>query len=191
MITFGVDIDGVCRDWGGALREVWRWKTGQNLSAEDCHSFDLAKVFIHPTIDVNEIAFRSGVDYICGQAQEIIGARWALERLREDGVRLVAVTAHSEPYARRKTLDWIIEHGFPFDGIEFTGGGVPKSIVTCDINVDDSPAVIEELQAMGRQVLIWDAPYNRHLAGPRVSGWMEILTIMRGLYSLDRDSVVV
>lgn len=177
--VLGVDLDGVCRDWGGALRKVWQQETGQVVSADDCSSYDLRQVFRHPAADIHEIAFRSHVDQVCGRAPEITGARRALSVLRDEGVRLIAITAHPSVLARYWTLQWLINWGFPFDGVEFTGRGVPKSIVACDLYIDDAPDVVAELQDKGRRVLIFDQPYNRGIEGTRVRDWDEALSLVR------------
>lgn len=188
MLTLGVDLDGTVRDWSGMLRRVWYYETGDYIPAERCTDYNLGTVFRHPGFNVYDIAFETHVDKMCGACEPLPGALATLQWLREQGVRLVAVTAHARPAARYHTLQWLLKHGLPFDGVEFTGKGVPKSVVAADLFIDDAPDVVQELQAAGKRVLIYDQPYNRTVAGERVLGWEEIHAYVARV--LDNSSIV-
>ena len=43
-----------------------------------------------------------------------------------------------------------------------------------DAYIEDGPHNIEAFQRDGRDVIIFDQPYNRHLEGPRAASWAEI-----------------
>lgn len=58
----------------------------------------------------------------------------------------------------------------PYRDIMFTG---LKVDIFADVYIDDSPKNIELLKAAGRQVIIYDAPYNRQYEGRRAHNWEE------------------
>ena len=103
------------------------------------------------------------------------GARQVLQRLQKD-YRIVLITAR-RPTSRPQTLDWLAEHGIPFDELHHTG---EKAEVSNDIvvAVDDHPGHVSEYLAQGVQVFLMDQPWNRMFSAPgvtRVSGWDELL----------------
>ena len=101
-------------------------------------------------------------------------ARGVLQRLQTD-YRIVLITAR-RPMARRQTLDWLHEHGIPFDELHLTGEKTEASngIV---LAVDDHPDHVNEYLARGIRVFLMDQPWNRTFSAPgatRVSGWDEL-----------------
>lgn len=84
-----------------------------------------------------------------------------------DGVRELAthgdiqVVTHRPQRAVRDTLAFLAYADFPIVGVTVTQG--PKSEVGCDVYIDDAPHVIEELESAGKEVVVFDRPYNRGL----------------------------
>jgi 5'(3')-deoxyribonucleotidase len=87
-----------------------------------------------------------------------------------DGVRELAklgdiqVVTHRPKQAARDTFAFLAYVDFPIAGVTVTQG--PKSEVGCDVYIDDGPHVIEELESAGKEVVVFDRPYNR---GPWLS----------------------
>ncbi len=103
------------------------------------------------------------------------GARQGLQWLQKD-YRIVLITAR-RPTARRPTLDWLDEHGIPFDELHHTWEKteVSNNVV---LAVDDHPGHVREYLAQGVRVFLMDQPWNRMVASPgvtRVSDWDELL----------------
>lgn len=61
-----------------------------------------------------------------------------------------------------------------------------KTLVRGDILIDDKP-VITGLATPQWQHVFFDAPYNRHLAGPRLCSWADWQTIIPDLDSLPAE----
>ena len=66
------------------------------------------------------------------------------------------------------TAQWLDDNDIPYMSLCFTG---LKDSVQATVHIDDSPANIESLRAVGQHVVIFDQPYNRHLPGPRIEVW--------------------
>ena len=48
-----------------------------------------------------------------------------------------------------------------------------KGAVGADLYIEDAPANVERLRADGHPTIVFTAPTNRHLAGPRADSWDE------------------
>jgi uncharacterized HAD superfamily protein len=102
-------------------------------------------------------------------------AKYALEVIHRT-CRIIIVTAR-RPYSRPQTLQWLADHGLPFDALYHTEEKteIPESIMFA---IDDHPFHIQAYQALGVQVFAMDQPWNRHVVDPhviRVSGWDALL----------------
>jgi 5'(3')-deoxyribonucleotidase len=69
------------------------------------------------------------------------------------------------------TVEWLDHHAIPYRDICFLGR---KPEVEADCYVDDSPDVIAALREAGNSVIVFDAPYNRALDGPRAETWSDV-----------------
>ena len=88
------------------------------------------------------------------------GVREMLSSVRDAG-RLTAVASSKQMRLISRALD---DNDIPYMSLCFTG---LKDSVQATVHIDDSPANIESLRAVGQHVVIFDQPYNRHLPGPR------------------------
>jgi hypothetical protein len=66
---------------------------------------------------------------------------------------------------------WLDHHAVPVDDVAFVAD---KTAVSADVYVEDAPHFIKDLQAAGRDVIVLDRNYNRHLPGERTSDWPEL-----------------
>ncbi len=62
-----------------------------------------------------------------------------------------------------------------------------KAAVGADLYLEDNPANIESLRATGHETIVVVNPTNRHLPGPRASGWTEIEQLVRQRVAAWRD----
>ena len=104
----------------------------------------------------------------------------AAHELADDGVRLAIATHRhltGDPaWARLTTLAWLTLIGAPVDKVYFRSA---KHTVPGDLYVDDAPHVIADLDAHGRDRLVFDRPFNRHIAGGRVASWEDVVDQVR------------
>ena len=103
------------------------------------------------------------------------GAKYALNVIHRT-CRIIIVTAR-RPYSRPQTLEWLLNHGIPFDALYHTEEktAIPESIT---VAIDDHPEHLHSYQGIGARVVVMDQPWNRQVVDPmvvRVSGWDALL----------------
>lgn len=111
----------------------------------------------------------------------VAGASEALWRLSDDGVRIRVVThrlfakgSHSRVVA--DTVAALDAAGIPYSDICFAAD---KTQVGADLYLDDAPHNVEALRSAGHPAIVFDRPHNRHVAGPRATGWEEAEQLIR------------
>jgi 5'-nucleotidase len=173
----GVDLDGVCGDYTGALRDVAVERTGADPATLPLErSWDFSEwglteeqfAELHQAAVLEHRIFRS--------MPAIEGAAETLWRLSDAGVWIRIIThrlylnwGHATAVA--DTVDWLDEVGIPYRDLCFLGA---KPQVEADCYVEDAPHNVAALRETGAQVIVFDQPYNRHVAGPRAADWAEV-----------------
>jgi len=179
--VLGVDLDGVCGDYIFALRTFLQ-SQGVNLPDTEPDSWDLVKAGWFPDRESYDKAHRSAVlAGIFTSMPELDGVSEALWLLSDKEIHIRVVTHRlgsygDHGYVVSDTVRWLQsprEDGrprIPFRDLCFLG---TKEAIASDLHIDDAPHVITNMRNSGHDVLIFDAPYNRHLEGPRVNNWAE------------------
>lgn len=195
--VLGLDLDGVVADYGPAFRAFVGAELGidpATMSVQDAWDLvrpdwgirDLAHLTELQTRAVNEARIFRTMGALPGAAE-------ALWRLSDAGVWIRIVT-HRIAYKRSfhaatsDTVDWL-EYGppgaaapsgrssfIPYRDLCFIAD---KPQVGADLYIDDAPHNVEALRAAGAAVVVFDQPYNRHLAGPRAHDWAEAEALVR------------
>ncbi len=111
------------------------------------------------------------------------GASEVLRGLSDDGVHIRIVTHRlalpgSHAVTVSDTVAWLDENRIPYWDLCFLGR---KSDLDLDLLIDDAPHNIESLRQAGRNILVMDQAYNRHLGGPRATSWREVDAHVRRL----------
>ena len=187
-LAVGIDIDGVLADYTGALRTVapslgieldgsvppkhWSMQEEGWFSNRDdwklCHAAALRECDTFDPI--------GGFPYIAEQTH----------RLRSAGHTVVILTAREAPpwqdsyddaWVFKGTWEWLDLHSIGYDELRFDG---TKTGHQLDALLDDAPHNITEYQDAGERVVIFDQPYNRHLAGERVGSLSEFVDLVLG-----------
>lgn len=192
-MQIGIDVDGV-------LTDLWKYqcKAGE-------HFFHRApvepeKLSVREMFGCSKAAellfWVCSFPGYCRNCPPREDAPAALRRLAGAGHRLYLITSrkfsadNTVPgrYSRAWLRDWLARNGLPFTDIRFCAEkNVNKEkLAACrqlgvDCMIEDSPAICSYLADRGVRVLVFDAPYNRMLAGPnliRVTNWQDICTEM-------------
>lgn len=185
QLVLGVDLDAVCADYEGAFRDSVARRTGRDpAELTPQTTWDAYSEWGMSFAEFEE-AHRTAVveDRIFREMQPLPGVSEALWQLSDEGVwiriithRLIFNGAHEVSAA--DTAWWLDHHRIPYRDLCFIGD---KPDVGADVYVDDSPRNIIGLRAAGRTAIVFDQPYNRDLAGPRVSSWGEVTAFVLGL----------
>ena len=175
--VLGVDLDGVCGDHTTAFRQVVAEELGidpDKLPTQRSWSFaewgldDMEFERLHEIAVVEHRMFAS--------MPVIPGVADALWRLSDAGVwiriishRLYVNWGHAT--AAGDTAQWLDDARIPYRDLCFIGA---KSEIEANTYVEDGPHNIEAFQAAGKDVIIFDQPYNQHLDGVRAETWSEV-----------------
>ena len=174
--VLGVDLDGVCGDYTDAFRTVVAEQLGCGL---DDLPLDRSWDFAEWGLDDKEF---ERLHHLAVTERRILswmpvidGAADTLWRLSNAGVWIRVITHRlyvnwSHATAISDTVEWLDRVRVPYRDICFMGD---KPEVGADLYIDDGPHNIEALRATGNRVIVFDAPYNRHVAGTRAHTWEE------------------
>jgi 5'(3')-deoxyribonucleotidase len=173
----GVDLDGVCGDYTGALRDIVVERTGADPAAyplERSWNFDEWGLSEEQFAELHRIAV---VEHRMFRTMPAIpGAAETLWRLSDAGIWIRIITHRlylnwGHAMAVADTVDWLDAVGIPYRDLCFLGA---KPQVEADCYVEDAPHNVLALRETGAQVIVFDQPYNRHVAGPRAADWGEV-----------------
>lgn len=174
----GVDLDGVCGDYTIAFREVVARARGVDpASLPDERSWDFAEWGISTPEEFDRLHRRAVLDEHMFRTMPVIpGAADALWRLSDAGVWIRIITHRlyvnwGHAVAVADTVAWLDDTGIPYRDICFLGA---KPEVDADCYVDDAAHNVLELRAAGNHVIVFDAPYNQGIDGPRAHSWEEV-----------------
>jgi 5'-nucleotidase len=180
--VLGVDLDGVCADYEGALRRSVARQTGRDPAELPPQTVMDAYSQWGLTFEEYEVAHRRAVveDRIFRDMQPLPGVSDALWELSDAGVwiriithRLIFNWAHEVSAA--DTAHWLDANRIPYRDLCFIGD---KPNVGADLYVDDSPDNIVKLRTAGREAIVFDQPYNRDLPGPRATTWADVVALV-------------
>jgi 5'(3')-deoxyribonucleotidase len=183
--VLAVDLDGVCADYLTSLRpymaalgrrDAFDLPQPDSWDLVSAGWFDTAEDYVRTHRFAVERAFFRTMEEIPGMSD----ALWALSDA-EVHIRIVThrFLAHGDQdRAAGDTIAWLQARRtdgrvrVPHRDLCFLGA---KADASADLHLDDAPHQIETLRASGQEVLVFDQPYNRHLASPRAEGWVAVV----------------
>lgn len=184
-----VDLDGVCADFYGKMREVVaEWYEREISELPEDVSYGLKEWGV-PSQDAYDSIHRFALHQrdLFTSLKMIPGARRWLRRLSDDGARIRIVThrlyiQYAHRLAVSQTVDWLDKHGIPYWDLCFMKD---KAQVGADVYIDDAPANIESLRTAGLKAICFANCTNKEAAEPRVADWescyRKIHEIVKGL----------
>jgi 5'(3')-deoxyribonucleotidase len=177
--VLGVDLDGTCADFYGALRPIaaeWLNVPPDSLASEV--SWDLPEwgVADAPGGYLKLHQFAVAERELFRVMQPMPGAPEVLRRLSDQGVRIRIITHRLlvnrfHRMAVQQTVDWLDRHGIPYRDLCFLAD---KAAVGADLYIEDAPHNVEQLRAEGHPTIVFSGSANRHLPGPRAENWEEV-----------------
>ena len=174
----GVDLDGVCGDYTAAFANVVA--TERNVDAStlaEQRGWDFAEWGLEDLGGFDAVHRLAVMEHRMFRSMPVMpGAADALWRLSDAGVWIRIITHRlwvnwGHAIAVSDTVEWLDHHAIPYRDICFLGR---KPEVEADCYVDDSPDVVAALRDRGNTVIVFDAPYNRQLEGPRAETWTDV-----------------
>lgn len=192
-LHIGLDVDGVLADYMGGIADVGR-SLGLPMDGADRGptQYGLVEPGWFPDEELARAAMFHLRDEVGLDTLDLLDADApaAVRRLRDAGHVVSIVTARAASTRRSKgfvdhsprerTLEWLARHGFETDAVCFERS---KAVVGCDVYLDDAPHNIAELRDAGLHAVAYDATYNRHVDGFRVSTVSEFAEmVLDGLF---------
>lgn len=179
--VLGVDLDGVCADFYGAMRLVaaeWTSKDVEELPEEV--QYGLAAWGISSDEEYKDLhRFAVTQRQLFQKVEPMPGAASTLRRLSEKGVRIRIIThrliiEHVHQLSVAQTVAWLDDHAVPYWDLCFMKD---KGAVEADLYLEDSPSNVEALRNAGKDVIVYTNSTNRHLASPpggRADDWVTV-----------------
>jgi 5'-nucleotidase len=183
--VLAVDLDGVCADYLNSLRPYMAAMGRRDaFDLEPPAEWDMVTAGWFASADEYIATHRYAVERAFFRTmQEIPGMSDALWQLSDAEVHIRIVTHRflthgDQDRAAGDTIAWLQARRadgrvrVPHRDLCFLGA---KADASADMHLDDAPYQVESLRNSGQRVLVFDQPYNRHLAGPRACGWEDVV----------------
>ncbi|NEW08381.1 hypothetical protein GK047_20500 [Paenibacillus sp. SYP-B3998] len=181
-MKFGFDIDDTLINLREHAFHIYNKKLSQNVGLDIFNA--LTTLEIHEAFGLSKEEggkmWASHRDEIYYTACPLFpNALETLHDLVNNGHEVFYITARPPGHCER-TLNWLIEHGFPVAKGHFYCGMDDKDKVhiiqelQLDYYFDDKPAVLETLSDLALNVYVRDRSYNQHLDIPRITSWEEL-----------------
>lgn len=174
----GVDLDGVCGDYTAAFRTVVAADRGIDpATLGDARSWDFAEWGITGPDEFDRLHRLAVLEHrMFRHMPAMVGVAESLWRLSDAGVWIRIITHRlyvnwGHAVAVADTVAWLDDQGIPYRDICFLGA---KPEVEADCYVDDASHNVAALRDAGNHVIVFDAPYNRDVDGPRAASWAEV-----------------
>lgn len=176
--VLGVDLDGVCGDYTSSFRAVVAEDRGVDPQLlGDARSWDFAEWGISGPDEFDRLHRLAVLEHrMFRHMPPLPGVAESLWRLSDAGVWIRIITHRlcvnwGHAIAVADTVAWLDDTGIPYRDICFLGA---KPEVEADCYVDDASHNIRALREAGNHVIVYDAPYNRDVDGPRAASWAEV-----------------
>jgi beta-phosphoglucomutase-like phosphatase (HAD superfamily) len=177
-LIIGVDLDGVCADFYGRMREIaaeWFERPLDELTTEvtyGLHEWGVQTEEQYQSLHRFAVTQRE----LFGTPEMISGARKYLRLLSNEGARIRIITHrlfihYFHSLAVQQTVEWLDRNGIPYWDLCFMK---EKEQVGAGCYIEDSPGNIEKLRAKGLHTICFANSTNRHIAEPRATSWEEV-----------------
>lgn len=181
-IILGVDLDGVCSDFYGRMREIAaEWQERPVRELPKSVSYGLPEWGIRGKEEYESLhRFAVTQRDLFGTSKMITGARRFLRRMSDEGARIRIITHRLYVYYIHKlsvsqTIAWLDHNGIPYLDLCFMK---EKEQVGADIYIDDNPGSVEKLRAQKLYTICFANSTNRHVGEPRVSTWRDVYALV-------------
>lgn len=180
-MKFGFDIDDTLINLREHAFHLYNQKLNKHI---DLKAFrELQRVEIHEPFGLTD---EEGKQMWNSSLEEIYytscpafpGAAELLNTLVDKGHEVYYITSRPKEHGER-TLEWMLENGFPVQSERFFYGMKDFEKVDIirnlklDFYFDDKPEVLDTLHGESLRVYVKDQSYNQHVAIPRVKEWVD------------------
>lgn len=176
--VLGLDLDGVTGDYVEEFRLRTSRATGypiHDLGEPSSWSFAESWEPVRDADHYLDLHIEGVRDGMFRSMPVMDGAVESLWRLSDADVHIRVITHRFiskglHHTTASDTVAWLDRHNIPYRDLCFVSR---KAQVDADIYIDDAPHNVENLRNAGKDVIIFDAPYNRAIPGKRARSWAE------------------
>jgi 5'(3')-deoxyribonucleotidase len=180
-LILGVDLDGVCADFYGKMREVaaeWQERPVDELPTNVTYGLKEWGIGTEEYARLHRFAVTERG--LFETAAMIPGTRKYLRKLSDEGARIRIIThrltiRYVHNLAVTQTTGWLDHHAIPYWDLCFMKD---KEQVGADIYVDDTPHVVESLRAKKLEAICFANSTNKDIGDPRAKSWDEVYTLV-------------
>ena len=184
----GVDLDGVCADFYGAMRVIaaeWKGVPVGNLPQDVSYGLPEWGLVEREYDRLHRFAVTQR--NLFANLDPIAGAPRSIRRLGTEGVRIRVIThrlfiRYFHKTAVAQTVRWLDHNAIPYWDLCFMR---EKGDVGADLYIEDSPSNIVKLRDAGKDVIIFTNSTNVTVesdAEPRAPTWTVAETLIRDRY---------
>lgn len=175
-MRIGIDLDGPVYDFVASLADFINWATSRPFSElGPATKWDFYKDWGYTFEEYTQFV-KYGVELgtVFGSGMPKSGARGAIRTLHAAGHTIHIVTNRAiSPRAQELTVRWLAKWEIPYDSLTFSND---KTIVHTDYFIDDLPANVDALRAVGVQAFLLDCGYKEQVGHPHlISSWGDFL----------------
>lgn len=193
--VLGVDLDGVCADFYGRMREVFAEWRGVDVCklTPDVH-YGLPEWGLLPGEYDRVHRYAVTQRDLFRTMNPIPGAAQSIRRLGTEGIRVRIIThrlfiRHFHQRAVAQTVEWLDAHAVPYWDLCFMRD---KALVDADVYIEDTESNIRSLEEAGRTVIAFTNSTNRTMSPEpllRADNWNDAEDIIRDRYYTWRRSI--
>lgn len=188
-IRLGLDLDGVTAHYYRYMRTYCAREFGvtpESLPEPLFYSFVESKWGFESEEHFRRVHGEAVEAGMYANLEVFDGASEALWRLSDAGYHIRVITSRFVNHMQHgkvvaQTAEWLDAKNIPYRDLVFTSH---KTEIDAHLYIDDSPSNIKAFQEAGKDVLIFDAPYNRSLDGPRAYNWDDVVKWVENNYPL-------
>ena len=182
-IVLGVDLDGVCADFYGRMRQIaaeWLEKPIDELTPDVTYGvpeWGITSPEQYQSLHRFAVSERN----LFGTVAMIPGARRVLRQLSNEKYHIRIIThrlfiQYFHATAVQQTIEWLDHHGIPYFDLCFMK---EKDQVGANIYIEDSAHNIASLRQRGLYTICFANSTNKDVPGPRAQNWDEVYHLIK------------
>jgi 5'(3')-deoxyribonucleotidase len=181
-VVLGVDLDGVCADFYGRIREIgaeWFEKPISELTTDVSYGLPEWGCTGDQYLSLHRFAVTERD--LFGTVPMIEGARRILRQLSNEGYRIRIITHrlfidYFHAMAVEQTIKWLDHHGIPYRDLCFMK---EKDQVGADIYIEDAPDNVADLRKAGYYTICFANSTNKMIDDPRAKDWDQVYSLIK------------
>ena len=158
-----IDMDGVIRNIFDTMCNIYNDVFRTHMCVNDIYDYDVELVFskVRERIGIKaaDYFFKLWAYKVFYESKPYDGVKEALEKLRNEGHKVIIVTWQYTLDNKLNTLRFLDNNKIPYDDICFTRD---KWMIQADWIIDDNPEFLLDEREKSKKIMV-NMPYNKHI----------------------------